>query len=300
MYDLKNFRVVILLVFAACGFYKGKAMKKYGLVKRHGLRGALGPERAPLLAPPAVAPTFLGLCDPRTILGSEDHLRHCRDNFIRRCSEGSATFDLTSILGSRPIIMIVTNQTDINLSWEFAGLSNGCKYTMIPQTIRPGDTGNIVIKAPTISADRTAVFVTFTFPFGGGELRRAMVGVGLSQSLPFGDHRAAVATTILDEANVVRNFVDCKEGKGGFGQGYFNLIRARATSPLSHSTLGDFGIVAAVDQSRPWSVFANFTFVHVAFTRVERQLGVGQRPDDAAQTESAPPSRITSEGSGKE
>jgi hypothetical protein len=303
MYDLKKIRVVILLVFAACGFYKGKAMKKYGLTQRHAQSTKSAPEGVPLLKPTAIAPVFLRLCHPRNVLGSEDASRQGRDLFVSECLRNAKVNGVEPVFCIRPVVVEFFNASGVNLRQESVGYSSGCTVEMAPLIVHSGQTRHIVVNAPSFFAGGTTFFMTLTFPFEGTQLRRVIIGVTLDQSFPFKDHTARILVRVLNERNVVEVFGDCKEGKGGPGQIYFQAVRDGATSPGSVSELGNFGIVAAVDQSRAWSSVASFTFVRVVFTdraSLECQLGVGQRHDDAAQTESAPPSRITSEGSGNE
>jgi hypothetical protein len=289
---IKHFSRAALVILLAFN-YKVGAMQREGLIKRHSRTPqAAAQEAAPLLVAPG-GRQFLGLCDPLVALGDEDALRTRRDAFIAK------HLPRETIFGLRPIVMLVSKVSDLELWGETVGFPTSCECTMKAPDIRAGRTEGVVFNASPLFASGTTVFFTFTFRVGEGELRRAMVGVTLAQEHIFGQYAAKVALQIAGETNAVRELGFCYEGKTGSAlEPYFSFVRRHATSQYAVAEWGDFGMVAKVDQSLRRGVFANFTVVHVVFAdRAALAAFYPAAVEVEPAQDSTPPSRTVSEGS---
>jgi hypothetical protein len=155
--------------------------------------------------------------------------------------------------------------------------------------IKPKSSEHFVVNAPALLADGTAIFITFTFAVAERELRRGIVGATLTKQSLFSGQKANVAAAIFNHPNVTRKLGGCQEGEGGAGQQYFNWVRTNAVSQSCSSVLGDFGIVAKVDQSLRRNILANYTVVHAVFAD---QDSLAEGPSTKPQL-SASPSRTS-------
>ncbi len=289
---LKKFRKAFLLILTGCSLHEGKAMQQ-GLRKRP----TRTLDRLPLLAPsPSTATlTFLGLCEPLAVLGSQSGWARSSRQFI---VENKQLSSLKPVFGLRPVLINFANNSNVGVEREIVGKSGSCNYTMMPLNVTPGQMHRLLFNAPAVFTNRSTVFVTFTFPSSSGQMKRLLIGVTLAQSFPGMNHSARILVRI-DDSGLTNGFSDVKEGNAGPNQSLFDLVRQDATGSHSVAQHGNFGVVAVIGQSEPWSSLADCTVINVVFIDREsllQQLGVApEEPAGPPSEGPMPPSRAASQ-----